>query len=103
MNIRPTMTIPFQNAAKLPATRPERIVKDAPPSREAATISATCLDLDEVNAFVNSGITAAAIVPQLMIAESLHQSSPISLISKWLTTKVTAMEITEVIHTRWVK
>ena len=73
------MTMPFQKALKLPATKPERMVRDAPPSREAETISATCLDLDEVKILVNSGITAPAKVPQLMIVESFHQRvSPIS-------------------------
>ena len=32
-----------QNALKLPATKPERMFSDAPPSREAVTISATWL------------------------------------------------------------
>jgi len=33
--ISATITIPFQNAEKLPATIPERIVSDAHPSRDA--------------------------------------------------------------------
>ena len=64
--------MPFQNALKLPATRPERIVSDAPPSREAVTISCTCLECELVKTFVNSGISTAASVPQLMIEASCH-------------------------------
>ena len=59
--------MPIQKALKLPATRPERIVSDAPPSREAVTISCTCLECELVKTLVNSGISTAASVPQLMI------------------------------------
>ncbi len=34
---------------------PERIVREAPPSLEAVTISWTCFDLALVKTFVNSG------------------------------------------------
>src|SRR5690242_7805340 len=61
-NIRPAIKIPFQKAEKEPATIPERIVNDAPPSLEAVTISCTCFECDEVNTFVNSGIKKAAKV-----------------------------------------
>ena len=64
--------MPFQNALKLPATMPERIVSDAPPSREAVTISCTCLECELVKTLVNSGISTAASVPQLMIVASCH-------------------------------
>ena len=64
--------MPFQKALKLPATRPERIVSDAPPSREAVTISWTCLECELVKTLVNSGISTAASVPQLMIVASCH-------------------------------
>src|SRR5262245_13962464 len=64
--------MPFQNALKLPATMPERIVSDAPPSRDAVTISWTCLLCELVKTFVNSGINTAASVPQLMIVASCH-------------------------------
>src|SRR5437773_11185852 len=67
------MSMPFQKALKLPATRPERIVSDAPPSREAVTISWTCFEWELVNTFVNSGMSTAASVPQLMIVASCHQ------------------------------
>src|SRR5437588_13124690 len=68
------MRMPFQNALKLPATRPERIVSDAPPSREAVTISCTCLECELVKTLVNSGMSTAARVPQLMIVASFHHS-----------------------------
>ena len=66
--------MPFQKALKLPATMPERIVSDAPPSREAVTISCTCLECELVKTLVNSGISTAASVPQLMIVASCHHS-----------------------------
>src|SRR5271168_2789789 len=65
--------MPFQKALKLPATRPERIVSDEPPSREAVTISCTCLECELVKTLVNSGMSTAASVPQLMIVASCHQ------------------------------
>src|SRR5436190_6003210 len=68
----PAMRMPFRKALKLPATRPERIVSDAPPSREAVTISWTCLECELVKTLVNSGISTAASVPQLMIVASCH-------------------------------
>src|SRR6185369_15477618 len=64
--------MPIQKALKLPATMPERIVSDAPPSRDAVTISLTCLEWELVKTLVNSGISTAASVPQLMIAASCH-------------------------------
>src|SRR5579872_460181 len=66
------MSMPFQKALKLPATRPDKIVSDAPPSREAVTISCTCLECELVKILVNSGISTAARVPQLMIVASCH-------------------------------
>ncbi len=68
------MSMPFQKALKLPATRPDKIVSDAPPSRDAVTISCTCLECELVNTFVNSGISTAASVPQLMIVASWNHS-----------------------------
>ena len=67
------MSMPIQKALKLPATRPERIVSDAPPSRDAVTISWTCLEWELVKTLVNSGMSTAASVPQLMIVASCHQ------------------------------
>src|SRR5262245_30084852 len=66
--------MPFQKALKLPATIPLRIVSDAPPSREAVTISWTCLECELVKILVNSGMSTAASVPQLMIVASWNQS-----------------------------
>src|SRR5215204_1272521 len=65
--------MPFQKALKFPATMPDRIVSDAPPSRDAVTISWTCLEWDDVKTLVNSGISTAASVPQLMMVASCHQ------------------------------
>src|SRR5437660_2842744 len=70
--IRPAIRRPFQKALKFPATRPERMVSDAPPSRDAVTISWTCFEWELVNTFVNSGMSTAASVPQLMIVASCH-------------------------------
>src|SRR5262249_23739411 len=50
----------------------DRIVSDEPPSREAVTISCTCLECELVKIFVNSGIRTAASVPQLMIIANSH-------------------------------
>src|SRR3954471_20411546 len=69
------MSMPFQKALKLPATRPERIVSDAPPSRDAVTISWTCFEWELVKTLVNSGMSTAASVPQLMIVASCHHRS----------------------------
>src|SRR6187551_569359 len=66
------ISMPFQNALKLPATMPERIVSEAPPSRDAVTISCTCFECELVKIFVNSGISTAASVPQLMIVANCH-------------------------------
>src|SRR6059058_1029063 len=70
--MRVAMSPPIQKALKLPATMPERIVSEAPPSRDAVTISCTCLECELVKILVNSGISTAARVPQLMIVASCH-------------------------------
>src|SRR5690349_10216237 len=64
--------MPIQKALKLPATMPLRMVSDVPPSRVAMTISWTCLECELVKALVNSGMSTAARVPQLMIVASCH-------------------------------
>src|SRR5258706_843950 len=93
----------FQNTEKLPATSPERIVSEAPPSRLAATISRTCRELLLVNTLVNSGISAAASVQHEMMVESLHHSpDPSSATIQRDTTNVTEIDRSEVIHTRLV-
>ena len=59
----------------MPATKPERIFSEGPPSFEALTTSATCLDLGLVKILVNSGINAAPRVPILMIVARGNQIS----------------------------
>ena len=60
----------------MPATSPEMTLSDAPPSREAVTTSCTCADSVEVKTLTTSGMIAPASVPQVMMAESFHQSVP---------------------------
>src|SRR2546423_15383487 len=69
------MQRPIQNAEKLPATKPDRMLSDAPPCLEQLVTSRTCLQLVLTKTFVNSGITAPATVPQLMITDSTHHRS----------------------------
>src|SRR5579859_5767086 len=76
MPISDTMLRPSQYALKLPATKPERMFSDAPPSRDDVTTSRTWLDSTEVNTLTNSGMIAPASVPQLMIVDSFHQIDP---------------------------
>src|SRR5439155_21150630 len=79
------------------------MVSEAPPSREADTISRTCRELLLVNTLVNSGMSAAASVPHEMIVESLHHSpAPKSASIQRDTRKVTRIESSEVVHTRLV-
>src|SRR5512140_1339917 len=97
------MASAFQNTEKLPATRPDRMVSDAPPSREAFTISATWRDLELVKTLVSSGMTAAASVPQEMMIDSFHHRPA----ARWPriscdTPNVTTIESSDVIHTRLV-
>src|SRR5436853_7863320 len=66
--------MPIQKALKLPATMPLRMVSDDPPSRDAVTTSWTCLECELVKTLVNSGMSTAARVPQLMIVASCHHS-----------------------------
>src|SRR5438067_2744350 len=99
---------PIQKAEKLPATKPERMFKEAPPCFEQLVTSRTCLDVVLTNTLVNSGISAPATVPQLMISESTHQSAgcgtPLPSLkspsSTLLATKVTRIETADVIQTR---
>src|SRR5512137_2316599 len=108
--MRSMMTNPIQNAEKLPATKPDRMFNDAPPCLEQLVTSLTWRELVLTKILVNSGIKAPATVPQLMMAESTHQSAGCGtpLIAKspnnsLLATKVMAMDTAEVIQTRWVK
>src|SRR5262249_24568669 len=66
----------FQNTEKLPATRPDRMFSEAPPSLEAATTSPTCRECELVNTLVNSGISAAASVPHEIILLNSHHRPP---------------------------
>src|SRR6266699_5300242 len=110
MAINTMMHSPIQNADMLPATKPERMFSDAPPCREQLVTSRTCRELVLTNILVNSGITAPAKVPQLMITESTHQKSgwtaPAASLKPpsrtLLAKKVIAIETAEVIQTRCV-
>src|SRR5438045_1600095 len=96
------MLMPSQKAEKLPATRPDRMLSDAPPSRDDETTSSTCAELVEVKTFTSSGMTAPASVPQVMIAESFHHSvvSPASTgITRYETINVSTIEMIEVSQT----
>src|SRR5580765_5009650 len=77
---------------------------DAPPSLEAETISFTCRECELVNTLVNSGITAAAIVPHEMITDSVNHRLPnaASGSSAREAANVTAMDSSEHTHTRLV-
>jgi hypothetical protein len=50
------MIAPIQKPEKLPETIPERIVNEAPPSREATTTSEVCFAFGDVKIFVASHI-----------------------------------------------
>ena len=98
------MIAPIQKPEKLPATIPERIVKEAPPSREAVTTSFVCFAFGEVNILVASGIKAAPNVPQEMINDKLnHKLFGRSPKSHLLTAKVVMIDNIEVNQTRFVK
>ena len=52
--------------------KPDRMLSDAPPSRDDETTSFTWPELVEVKTFTHSGMIAPASVPQVMIVESFH-------------------------------
>src|SRR5579863_8399229 len=87
--IRTIMVRPSQYALKFPATSPERILSDAPPSRDEVTTSRTWLEFMDVNTFTSSGMMAPARVPQVMMEESFHHKvvSPLRFGMIWLDTK----------------
>src|ERR1700736_3666668 len=96
------MAKPIQNALKLPATRPERMFSEAPPSRDDVTTSRTWLDSIDVKTLTSSGITAPASVPHVMTLESFHHndgSPPRSGIMKYDTRYVSPIDTIEVSHT----
>src|SRR6266576_4665119 len=100
------MLIPSQYAEKFPATRPERILSDGPPSREDVTTSCTCFDVVEVNTLTNSGMIAPANVPHEMIVANFHHwvgSLPSVGIVSLETIKVITTDTIEVIQTREVR
>src|SRR6476660_374678 len=102
------MMRPIQKAEKLPATKPDRMFNEAPPCLEQLVTSRTCLELVLTKILVNSGMSAPATVPQLMITESTHQrlgwaaslASLKSPRSSLLAMKVMIMDTAEVIQTR---
>ena len=95
----------FQNTEKLPATRPDRMVSEAPPSRERGHDLATWRECELVNTLVSSGISAAASVPHEMMVESFHHR-PVgrgrASIQPFDAAKVTTIDSSEVSHTRLV-
>src|SRR5437868_5444986 len=96
------MLMPSQKAEKLPATRPDRMFKDAPPSCEEMTTSLTWRDSVEVKTLTNSGMTAPASVPHEMIVASFHQSvasPPSTGTMRYETRYVSAIEIMDVSQT----
>src|SRR5579863_6765542 len=95
------MVMPSQYALKLPATKPERIVSDAPPSLLELTISRTCLDPVDVKTLTSSGMIAPARVPHVTIVESCHQSLPslMSPSSAYDAMYVSTTDTIEVSHT----
>src|ERR671914_2287147 len=96
--------MPSQNALKLPATRPERMLSEGPPSRDDVTTSRVWRDSVDVKILTSSGMMAPASVPQVMIVDSFHQSepSPRSRTSAYETRYVSATETSDVSHTSWV-
>jgi hypothetical protein len=68
------IVMPSQYALKLPATKPDRMFREAPPSLDDVTTSLTCADSVDVKTLTSSGMIAPASVPQVMTVESFHQS-----------------------------
>src|SRR6185437_3292009 len=102
MAIRAAIVSPSQYAEKLPATSPERIFSEAPPSLDEVTTSPTWRDSTEVNTLTNSGMIAPAKVPQEMMSESFHHSEvspPRSGMISLETMNVAITEMIEVIQT----
>ena len=66
--MRAIIVKPSQYALKLPATNPERMLSDAPPSAEDFTTSRTCPEFIEVKTFTNSGMIAPASVPHVIMS-----------------------------------
>src|SRR6266536_1986885 len=82
--------------------RPARMLSDAPPSRDAVTISRTWRDSVEVKTLTSSGMIAPASVPQVMMVESFHHidmSPPRLGMSRCEMRYVRPMEMIEVSQT----
>src|SRR6266566_6356236 len=93
---------PNQNALKFPATKPDRMFREAPPSRDDVTISRTCRELVEVNTLTSSGMMAPASVPHVITSESFHHSvvsPPTAGINSRDATNVSATETSDVSQT----
>src|SRR6266849_414957 len=105
MPISVTIASPSQYALKLPATKPERMFSEAPPSRDEMTTSLTCADSTDVKTFTSSGMIAPASVPHVMTVESFHHNepSPRSGMSRYETTYVIPTDTSEVSHTSDVR
>src|SRR3970282_267479 len=99
--MRTTITMPSQYAEKLPATRPERMPSEAPPSRAAVMTSRTWAASVDVKILTSSGMIAPASVPHVITVESFHQSlpSPRPPTSIQEATEVTITDTTGAIHT----
>src|ERR1700722_11649783 len=104
------MQSPIQNAEKLPATKPDRMLSDAPPCLEQLVTSRTWRELVLTKTLVNSGMTAPATVPQLIMVDSTHHkagcAAPLPSVkspsSTLLAMKVTAIDTADVSQTKWV-
>src|SRR5690349_9231889 len=103
--ISATITMPSQKALKFPATNPERMFRDGPPSRDEVTTSRVCRESTEVKTFTNSGMIAPASVPHVITDESFHQRlpSPRSLMSRYDAMYVRITETIDVNQTRKVR
>src|SRR5712664_2477837 len=100
--MRDIIVIPNQNALKFPATNPDRMFSDAPPSRDDVTISRTWRELTEVKTLTNSGMIAPASVPHVITSDSFHQrvvSPPMLGISRRDARNVSATETSDVSQT----
>src|SRR6185437_5130482 len=92
------MVNPSQKAEKLPATRPDRMLSEGPPSSDEVTISATWRESTEVKTLTSSGMIAPASVPQEMIAESFHQSVGSPFRSGMISFETTKVKMTDTIE-----
>src|SRR6202453_2123293 len=87
--INASIAMPSQKALKLPATKPDRILSDAPPSSDDVTTSRTWREWTDVKAFTSSGMMAPASVPHVITEDSFHHNvvSPPKFGMIWLDTR----------------